>query len=280
MKNILIPIDLKFNSYDAIDYAANFFKHKKCHFYFLNTFTYDIKDLNAINLLQADDDWYEKPKQDSKKSLERAIQKYVLNNMNKEHRFSAISECADLVESMKKTIKEMDIDLVIIARKKQVDGNYKRYKKNTKRIIEQIRECPVMIIPSSTHIQKYPEFVLVSNFKVELPKVELENWLELVEIVKGNVKIMALTGKEQMTQLQKANQNRVQCLIEKISKPPVIVEYLKTTQDLKNFAEYSSDYIICLMDRKPSFWRKCGLTHSLITNLGPLQNTPLIALHR
>ena len=69
MKKILIPIDFKFNSHDAIDYAIRFFKREQCEFYFLNTYTYDISGLNTIDLLQADDDWYDKPKCASEDNL-------------------------------------------------------------------------------------------------------------------------------------------------------------------------------------------------------------------
>lgn len=279
MKKILIPIDFKINSHDAIDYAINFFEREQCHFYFLNTFTYNIEGLNAIHLLQADEDWFEKPKQDSEKKLGAVIEKYAFNNQGQQHRFSAISKCKDLVEGIKTAIKEVEIDLVILPGNKVGTDTTEKYSKNTKRIIENIRGCPVMIIPSSAKLHKKPEFVLISNFKEELPKAELRNWHELVKIAKGTIKIVTLSVKDEMTLLQKENQNRVRFQIEMLSGSPIIIQYVETVRDLKNFAKYHSDFIICLMDRKPDFWRICGITHSPVTNLGPLQSTPLIALH-
>lgn len=279
MKKILIPIDFTFKSYDAIDYAVSFFRKEQCHFYFLNTYSYDVEGLNTVNLLQTGDDFFEKPKRQSEMSLGRVIQKITAKNENKKHQFNAISECANLIEGVKKTIKELEIDLVVLAGKVQTKRTTDQYSKNTKRILDHVRECPVMIIPASAPKQKRPEFVLVSNFEVLLSKPKLENWYEFVEISRGSVKIVTLFGKDKMTTLQKENQNKVLLQIEMLAQTPVSIEYIETAPDLKSFADYHSEYIICVLDRKPDFWQKCGLTHSRITNLGPLQRTPLIALH-
>ncbi|RMA58730.1 universal stress protein [Ulvibacter antarcticus] len=279
MKNILIPINFKSNSHDAINYAVNFFQQEKCNFFLLNTFSYESVGMNAIHLLHSDDDWFTTPKCDSEISLGRVIQKYTINSENDKHRFNAISECSDLIEGIKKAIKEINIDMVIIPGQKQIGRASDKYSRNTKRILENIRECPVMIIPSSAQLQLNPEFVLVSSFEDKLPFLELENWYELVQIVKGNVKIIALSAKDNMTDNQKSNRNHLLSLLEILSKNSVSIEYLETSQDLRNFANYHSDYIICLIDRKPDFWRKFGLTNSQVTNLGPLKRTPLIALH-
>lgn len=280
MKKILIPVDFKFNSYDAIDYAINFFKHEQCQFYFLNTYSYDISGLNTIDLLQADGDWYDKPKHDSEDNLGKTIQKYALNNRESKHHFSAISEYSNLIEGMKKAIKDINIDLVVLPGKDQTGKDSIRYSRNTKRIIEHIRECPVMIIPASAKVHKKPKFVLVSSFDLDLPIKELDNWYELVEIAKGCIKIVTLSGKEELSEVQKTNQNKVHSHLEKLSEEKIEVEYIKNAPALKDFARYHSDYIMCLIDRKPDLWRKLGIIHSRITNLGPLPSTPVIALHR
>lgn len=279
MKNILIPIDLVHHSHDAIDYAIKFFAKESCIFYFLNTYGYDVDKFNSLHVLPADNYWFEKPKYESETCLGRVIQKYTLSNTNKKHRFNAISECNNLIEGIRKTIKDIDIDLVVITEKMSINAHTNRYSRNTKRIIENVRECPVMIIPATAYMRKNPEFILISSFEVALSTTELENWFDLVKIANGSIKIVTLGTKESMSHIQKTNQNKVRFQIELLAKVSVTIGYLETPEELKNFANYHSDYIICLMDKKPDFWRKCGLTHSQITKLGPMERTPLIALH-
>jgi len=281
MKKILIPIDFDFNSYNAVDYVLDLFKKEQCEFYFLNTYTNTVDEFAALGLLKSSDTIFEIQKRDSEISLGRVIQKYATKSKNEKHRFNAISECTHLLEGIKKVIKNIKIDLVVLAGKEQSSNDGARYSKNTKNIIDTIRECPVMIVPASPYIKQQPKFVLVSSFEKELPYYELENWYELVEIAQGSVKIVTLSERGSLTPFQQANLKKVRFQIEMLSRrKPIKVEYIKTVSDLRNFANYHSDYIICLMDRKPNFLRKCGLTHSRITNLGPLISTPLIALHR
>lgn len=280
MKKILIPIDFKFNSHDAIDYSIQFFKREQCEFYFLHTYTYDLSGLNTIDLLQADDDWFDKPKCESENNLGKIIQKYAFNKRDAKHRFSAISEYSNLIQGMKKAIKEINIDLVVLPGKDKTGDGTIRYSRNTKRIIEHIRECPVMIIPASSKMHKKPKFALVSSFDLDLPISELENWCELVQIAKGSIKIVTLSAKEKLSELQKANQSKVRYQLEMLTKEKIQMEYIKNAPALKDFARDHVDYIMCLIDRKPDFWRKLGITHSRITDLGPIPSTPVIALHR
>ena len=280
MKKILIPIDFKRSSYDAIDYAVKFFKKEECQFFFLNAYTYDVNGFNAIHLLQANDNIFEKPRHTSEISLGQAVNKYIHNNSNEKHRFNAISECSSLVDAIKKTIKEVEIDLVVLPRKDNANKSMERYSKNTRNIIDNIRECPVLIIPSSAKMHENPKFVLASYFGLDVPKAELENWYSLIKIANGSIKIVTLSSKEGLSELQKANQSKVCSHLEMHFKKPIKIEYIENAAALKKFAKHHSDYIICLMDRKPDFWRKLGITHSRITDLGPLPSTPVIALHR
>lgn len=279
MKNILIPIDYTFNRYDAIDYAVQFLKNEDCNFYFINTYTYDVEGINAVDNLKADELWFGKPKQDSEMCLGKLIENYAFKN-NKKHQFNAISECSSLLKGIKKAIETLQIDLVIVAGKEQTISSQKKYSNYTKNIIEHIRECPVMVIPTSAHLQEEPCFVIVSIFEKPIPKTELESWYKLVLIANGKMKIVSFCKKDQMHEQQKKYQCKARFHLEMLSGQKVEVEYIDTAPSLKDFAKYHSDYIISLIDCKPNLWRICGLTSSQITNLGPLHSTPLIALHR
>lgn len=279
MKNILSPINFGFNSYDAIDYAIKFFEEEVCNFYLFNSFLYDIDGLNAINVLQEDDGWFDIPKNESEKNLGAVIQKYTLNNKNKKHFFSAISRDTNLIHGIKKVMKEIEIDLVILPGKKETININSKYSFNTKRIIKHIRECPLMIIPPSSKIHTQPEFVLVSNFEEELSKIEIQKWYKMVKIAKGTMKMVTLTEEDKMTLTQKTNRNWVRLQIENYAKLPIKIEHVETLGEFKDLADNYSNHIVCLIDKKPDFWRMLGLYNSRITNLGPLLRTPLIALH-
>ena len=279
MKKILIPFDSNFTNYEPIDYAISFFTRERCQFYILNTYNYEMDGLSAINILQENDDWWEKPKQESEMCLGKVMQKYI-NHRNKKHQFYAISERKNLIDGIKKTVSELGIDLIVLPisqTAKDIDNSYSR---NTKNIIDSVRECPVMIIPASAHIHKNPKFVLTSNFESEIPKNELDKWFDFIEIANGQIMILSLSLKDERTVNQKINQDKVRFQLQLLSGYPIKVEYLENETELKEYVKQHPENIICMVDHKPNFWRICGISHSRITNLGPLPDTTIIALHR
>ena len=280
MKKILLPIYLNHHNCDAIDYAVKFFKREVCEFYFLNTYNYNVQGLNAIQLLQADEDWFERPQLESQKRLGRLIRKYSYNSRNKNHSFHAISECNGLISSIKKCIKEVAINIVVVASKDKVDKGINLYCKNTSLIIDEIRECPILIMPTTTKQKRNAVFALVSDFKSEIAEEEIVSWHEIVKISNGSLKIVVSKSMNEMTIQQISNQTKVCHYLKTLTNSSVVVDYLNTASDIKEFANTHSNHIISLIDKKPDFLRRYGLGHSTITNLGPLSTSPLIALHQ
>ncbi len=119
MKKILIPTDFTLNSFQTIDYVLKLFKHETCEFYFLNTYSYDANGLDAIQLLQADEDWFDKPKQNAQKQLGKLVERYTLNCKALNHQFFAVSDCSELLPNFPKNIKDLNIDLIILTSKKE-----------------------------------------------------------------------------------------------------------------------------------------------------------------
>lgn len=277
MKRVLIPIDFTFNSYETIDYSISFFKAEKCKFFFLNTFTYDFNGLNALHVLQANDDWFEKPKRNSEEKLAFVVNKYSFNNKNKNHSFQSVSACNELIKGIKKVVKNYKIDLVV-ATSKVNDKNYS-YSDNIKKIIEDIQECIVMIIPQSMPLKKHPEFILASNFEYKIPTDELKKWCNLVQLVKGTIKVVVLSDREDMTTQQILNQVTVIKYLRTFCNTYMTINYLNTNDALKNLIHSNNDCIVSLMNSKPNFWSKFGLSQSKIVKFNFSQATPLIILH-
>jgi hypothetical protein len=263
MKNILIPLDFEFSNESAMDYAITLFEQEECHFYFSNSYTYNIEGLNALDLLQADDDWFEKPKYNSEMNLKAIFKKYRGESNLKNHHFNTISKNTYLIEGLRKTIENLDIDLVVLLGKDQSKGN----SDHTKRIVQNITECPVMIIPTSAHLQKPQKFVLASSFEVELLKSKLKNCYAWANTAGRSIKIVSLFSKDKMTQTQKVNQNKVYSQIQTFTKYPVSIQYSGASSSLKSFIKSHSDYIITIAERKSNFWTKYGLTQSWMKSL-------------
>lgn len=280
MKKILIPTNFTHTSYDAIDYAVHFLKNKKTTFYFLNTYEYQIHGTDALLLLHADDESFTLPRTNSILTLKKLVHKYTYNNRNSNHKFDLISSYGSLVNVINENIEKYSIDLVVLSQDKNLKKGIPAYGKIAKSIIENVRLCPVMVLPNMDIIKNGKEFILLSNFENELPVDEIKNWYKLVKMVNGVIKVVALSYYWNMTKIQRNHLENLKLTISRLTGQAVIMEFIQSEEDLQFLLHMPSENVLCLMDSKPDLWRYLGLTHSHITNLGPLASAPLIALHR
>lgn len=160
------------------------------------------------------------------------------------------------------------------------NNNFREYSANTRNIIENIRTCPLIVVPENAELHKDYEFILASNFGFEIPTNEIKNWCDLVKMTNGNFKIATLTDKNVMTDVQINNQKKALFEIEKRTAIIPKKEYFSDAHYLKKIFSRRSKHIICLIDRKPNLLRKYGVLKSRITNLGPFITNPIVALHQ
>ena len=114
MKTILLPTDFSENSWNAIKYALNFFENSICTFYLLhvNTLNYAMAE---GSLYMDTDDLVEKTfikpsKLQLRLTLKRISQEFPVN---KNHHFFVLTDYNFFIDSIRKYVDEMKIDMII-----------------------------------------------------------------------------------------------------------------------------------------------------------------------
>lgn len=276
MKKVLIPIDSLSFSDQTIDYAIKLFKNVHCDFYFLSTYNYFMNSLNALELLHAEDEWFDEPKEKSVEKLGVLIEKYSLSNRNEKHRFYAVSECMETLDAVKKNIEELSIDLVILSTQET-----KKVDKQNSNILNNIRTCPVLLIRSNSRVHKILQITIVSDFqqKINTEDLDLFNLPE----VNTNLKLQVIVL-EKHEKLSKSEKNNLQEFIEYLRaslKISVGIKYITSMDTFESYANSHSDDIVCVIDNKPDWFRKIGLVDSkVIPTLNYLQTNNVLLLHQ
>lgn len=276
MKKILIPTDFSQNSYQTVDYITRLFKNENCEFYFLNTYVYEASDLNAIEMLQADDDWFEKPKADSLEQLGKLVSHYTLQPNNQRHSFYAISEGVSLEEGIKKNIDKIGIDMVVLT---SMGSN--SIKPSTKDILEKIRSCPILIVPPHATASNGINLTIATDIQEKINTSEIEQFIKTLE--NTNTEINVLVLKEQNTLSTKAKDN-LENLLEKLkhfSNNTIGLEFVKPTCRLSEYAVSHTNEIMCLVDKKPDLFRKIGLVKSkILSKLKKINTSTVLTVHQ
>lgn len=275
MKKILIPTDFSSDSYKCIENVVQIFKNECCDFYFLNNYSFDAYSLNALEIIQERDEWFEKPKEKSQQQLGKMVAAFTSNSIEIKHRFHAISECSDILNSVKSHVELLNIDMVILS-----GGTKKQHSKINRKILENIRCCPILLIPPHSCSSKKIYLTVASDFKQEIKIDELEKFCEIFLITEVKATILVLDEKNKLSENVTSN---IALFIKSFKKKlasPITVKYAKSCHQLESYASSHMDEIMCLVDKKPGVLRKLGLLKSnLFFRLKKMGNNKILTIH-
>ncbi len=276
MTKILIPTDFSSNSYQTIDYITSLFIDEYCEFYFLNTYSHDVMGLSAIELLQADDDFFDQPKVASLKELRRMVQRYSLNSNPNKHTFFAISESDDFLKSIKSNIKTIGIDMVVVS-----SDSDKAVEKKNGIILDKIRSCPILIVPMNAISCEGISLTIASDFKHKTNTYEIDNFVKTLENTTIEIGILVLVEKYQLQEDAATNLESLINYLKQLSNKEINIEYIQSSYPYKAYAESHLGGIMCLLDKKPDLLRKIGFYKSnVISTIGKLSTNTVLTIHQ
>ncbi|WP_147676258.1 universal stress protein [Algibacter pacificus] len=274
MKKILIPTDFSENSYKAIDYILELFKNEVCVFYFLNVYNYGTHGLSAIEMLQADDEWFEKPKENSLKQLGDLLEEYTVNRNDAKHEYHVISESLSLVKALEKHTKKLNIDLIVL------EGNTK-VNKNIETVVGEMRTCPVLIVPRNVFFNIGINLTIASDFMDSVRTIEIDNFLKTFKNTSLKVSILVLGDQSAFTDEVNRNMMLLFNHLEYGLGVSVKVEFAEQSSNLKAYAASHFNNIMCVVDNKPGILRKFGIYKSkVISTIEKFHNHPVLTIHQ
>lgn len=276
MKKILIPTDFSLNSYQTIDSVLKLFKDNVCDFYFLNTYSYNISGLDALGLLHVDEDWFDKPEEESIRKLGKLIERYTFKSKNANHRFHAITEYSGLLEAVKKHQELLGIDLIILS-----GGTNKKSDRENESILENVRSCPILIVPSHPSIDRKISITIASDFKQRINTGRIDQFRKGLVGKDIEIEILVLDKQNQLSETVADNLEAFVVYLRQFQNTKINLDYAETDGQLKAYASSHPNGIMCLVDKKPGFLRKIGLFKSdVVTKLKQLNAISILAIHQ
>lgn len=206
MKNILVPTDFSTSAYNAVKFALHLFEDCPCVFYFLNTYT---PELHSNRLMAGSVSGFSqnsKAAETSEKGLKNIIRKVKKEFKNPRHSYKTISSFSLLKDEVKETIVAHDIDFVIMGAIGSSDNETIYLGRNTVRILNAVKNCPVFVIPYNFKFTKLLNIAFVSDSNHFFNSDELDPVLTLAKIFNSSVCIVTLQQeKRKLPELQKLN---------------------------------------------------------------------------
>lgn len=278
-KKLLLPTDFSKNSWSAIQYAIKLYVDYDCDFYILNTYSKEVHGLDNVALLDPDEAFNKVSAQRSKLGLYEINIELNSRSKNNNHRFHMLSRSTLFIDAVKDIVESMNIDMVIMGAKGTTNARKNAYGTNTLAAIENIRQCPILVIPKNVYFKMPEEIVLTTDFKTNFKANEIKHLTKVAALSNANVQILSLTDNSDLNFLQKANKLRLRHHLKNVAHNFNVVHNVQMSTALSCFVEIRHSNMISYIDKKPSIWQRLGFGKRSLSKLGYFKDVPVLALH-
>lgn len=182
MKKILLPTDFSENAYNAIKYAVQLFKYEECTFYLLNTYTPILYDSDYILYNSPKLSLEEIYRENSKRGLEKVIDRITREFPNARHIFDKVSAFNMLNEEIREQVKNKDIDLVVMGTQGATGAAQVIFGTHTVHAIKRAI-CPLLAIPSFYEFRLPENILFPTDYEINYTQKHLNL---LRDIAEGN----------------------------------------------------------------------------------------------
>ena len=273
-RRILCPTDFSNNAQNAIDYAIELFKDETCEFYILNT--YSVEGY-ALEMSVSRD--LEESHKKSIGGLKLTLEQISDSGTNKNHKFRKISECGDLIETMKNIVDKQDIDLVVMGTKGATDSRLEIYGGQTVLAMEEIRNCPVLAIPVVTKYKEIKEIVYPTNYRSSIKRRQFQYVVDIAKISNASIAVVNVIKKEVPLDEEQINhQNLLKDYFEGLDYSFHTLKDKNVQKGINSFIQSRGSDMVAFRNKKHSFFEMI-LSRPMVKNLGYHSTIPILALH-
>jgi nucleotide-binding universal stress UspA family protein len=279
MKNILLPTDFSDNSWNAIEFALNYYSNYSCVFYLLHVnrlseiVLQDSPYLITENILE---DTYTKPIKAKLNVLLRKIKTKFGNNTN--HRFYSLIEYDFFVDALRKVIEEKHVDHIVMGTKGATGLNRIILGSNTADVIAKVK-CTTLVIPEKAHDTLIKEIVFPTDFSIFFSAEILNPLLEMVHENYAHLRILHF-GKQE-TGLNNEQRKNKEILEDFFSGQKIGFHFLSQKNletGLQYFVEHRNIDIIAMVAKNLNYFQQIFF-NTKVEKISYRTKVPFLVLH-
>ncbi|WP_304141420.1 universal stress protein [Mesoflavibacter zeaxanthinifaciens] len=279
MKNVLLPTDFSENSWNAIKYAIHFFNAIECGFYLLH--------VNSLNNFIPQDETltidsyylentYIKPAKQRLRSFVKRISKLKPNK--DKHKFFVLTETGFFIDSIRRIIKEKEIDFIVMGTKGASGLNEIILGTNTADVITKVK-CTTLAVPENAEFVPPKEIAFPSDLNLTYNLDILHPLLDIVEHFKAFLRILHI-NKNKAHLEEELNQN-ITLLKDYFTGIKSSFHYLtnkKVEDAVQCFVESRDVDLICMVAKNLNYFQQIFF-HSRVEKVSYHTDKPLLVLH-
>ena len=194
-------------------------------------------------------------------------------------KFHMVSECGSLIDIMSDIVDKRDIDIVIMGTKGGTDSSIGIYGSQTVLAIENIRNCPVMAIPSKARFKEIKEIVFPTSYSLHYKRHDFRMLVDISKITKAAIRVLnVLDNDKRLDEDQLNNKNRLNDYFEGLEYSFHTVNNKNVQIAVNDFVERRGSGMVVFINKRHNFFRNL-LSKTMAKNLGYHSVVPVLALH-
>lgn len=279
MKTILFPTDFSNNALNGVKYTLDMYEAIPCTFILLNAYAVNDYVEGSSFIARPSEPLMQEAKELSETNLTTLKANLEDLKPNRQHTFQTVSKNYSLIDAINEQLDANPIDVIVIGTQGST-GDYKTvYGSNTISTMEEIKNCPILAIPSKETFSGLNEIVLATGFYMEYEKSDFDFLLQLAEEQNAPIRIFTVTEVGGLTKDQEANKEHIARYFENIPHSFHILEHVNVPIGIYCFSESRNSSMISFVNKKYNFLEKL-LFSPLYKDLGDYSKTPVLVLHR
>ena len=205
MKNILIPTDFSDNSWNAIQYALEFFKDTSCNFYLLHVTSISNYAGGESPVIPTTAVIEKTLLKQAKIELQKLLIKIKELHPNVNHNFITLSSYDYFIDAIRIHIAEKNVDFIVMGTKGANGVKRAIVGTNTGDLITKVK-CPVLVVPEKAVFCVPEEIAFPTDYNIFYQTKILSSITELAKMYDSSIRILHVAKKdEQLTNDQIEN---------------------------------------------------------------------------
>ncbi|MEO1033553.1 MAG: universal stress protein [Bacteroidota bacterium] len=279
MKNVLLPTDFSENSWNAIAYALHFFEDMACNFYLLHVISFNhFIPLNESSAIDQNymEQTFTKP---TKKRLRHFLKRISDLKINQDpYRFFTLTNVDFFINAMRKSVKEKQIDLIVMGTKGATGLSKIILGTNTADVITKVK-CNTLAVPENAKFVPPKEIAFPTDLALNYNLQVLQPIVEIIEHFNADLRVLHINKNKQPLK-NELEQNKT-LLDDYFNNTQSSFHYLtnrKVEDAIQCFVESRDIDLICMVAKNLNYFQQI-LFHSRVEKISYHTDKPFLVLH-
>ena len=279
-KRVLLPTDYSKNALNAIRYAQELYKDVRCDFYILNAFHVSGYTLDSMMVPEPGERFYELAKKESEEGMAKLVEQLKLHPENLNHRFHTICTFNSMVEAVNNVIDIKDIDIIVMGTKGVTESKARIFGTNTVAVMERIKECPVIAVPSDYVYETPREIAFPTDYKTGFKKKEMQHLVEIAKLHDAKINVIHIDRDKdgKLNQMETTNKQLLEDILDGTDYEMHFLSAVKVSKGINLFVESTDCDMIAFLNRKHLFFGSI-LSNPLVKEMGYDPKIPILELN-